>query len=262
MPHSPALFGSVESSPTEEKMLCKNCGAELAGTFCSSCGQDATETVVPLKTFIKQGVEDVLAFDFRYPRTLKALVNPGRLTVDYLGGKRVRYVPPLKFAFNASVLLFVVVALTAPDSAKVTLNSDVSEDLGYFAREYALMLTVGQLLVLPIWAGIIRLGFKRQKPLYLNHLTFALHFHSAVAVALVVISLLLYFLPLAIAGWFVAIFALWIYGPFLFISFKRVYQASWRKTLGFGFLAMITYIALLIVVSGILIGVGLQVLQS
>ena len=262
MSEHPIIIENAERSAPMERALCRNCGSELGGTFCSACGQDASETVVPLKTFVKQGVEDVIAFDFRYPRTLRALFNPGQLTADYLWGKRVRYVPPLKLAFNASVLLFIVVALTAPESAKVTLNSEISQDLGYFAREYALMLTVGQLFVLPIWASIVRLGFKKQKPLYLNHLIFTLHFHAAVAITLVVIALLLYVLPLVIAGWLVSLLVMWIYGPFLILSIRRVYQSSWQKTIGLGLLAMVSYIALLIVVSGLLIGLGLLVLES
>ena len=242
---------------SENKQLCSNCNAILTGRYCHACGQDSNEMIVPLKSFLKQGFEDVLSFDFRYPRSLKALLFPGRLTSRYLKGQRVGFVAPLKFAFNASVLLFAVIALFAPDTAQVTVNSDLSADLGYFARQYALWLTLGQLLVLPLWAGIVYLGFKKQKPLYLSHLIFALHFHTAVTLAFIICVLLLAFIPLQIAGWFILVILTWMYGPYLFVSLKKVYASNWKKTLLFGFVALFSYIALLAMVSTIIAAVAL-----
>ena len=236
---------------------CTNCDASLAGQFCSVCGQDSTETVVPLKTFFKQGFEDVLSFDFRYPRTLKALFFPGRLTSQYLKGQRVSFVNPLKFAFNASILLFATIALFAPEQAQVTVNSDLAADLGSFTREFALWLTFGQLLVLPVWAGIIYYGFRKQKPLYLSHLIFALHFHTAVSVAFIINTLFLALLPIQIAGWFILAIMAWIYGPYLILSLRQVYAATWKKTILYGLFALLSYMGLLVMVSTIVAAAAL-----
>lgn|GEM_PF-904892 len=249
---------TIDSKAHEEMvngdlLRCKNCESKLSGRYCSECGQDSTETIVPLKVFLKQGVEDIFSFDFRYPRTLKALLIPGRLTEDYLKGQRVKYAPPLKFVFNVSILLFIVVALTAPESSQVRVNSDLTADLGYFAREYALLITFSQLLVLPVWASLIKWMFKKQRPLYLNHLIFALHYHTAVSLVIILSALLFYFIPFQISGWLAVPVLFWIYIPYLMLSFHRVYNAGLWRSILFGLLSLIGYLTLLMIVS-ILIG--------
>ena len=241
---------------------CKNCESKLSGRYCSECGQDSIETIVPLKVFFKQGIEDILSFDFRYPNTLKALLIPGRLTEDYLKGQRIRYAPPLKFVFNVSILLFVVIALTAPESSQVKVNSDLSADLGYFAREYALLITFSQLLILPVWAFLLNWLFRKQRPLYLNHLIFALHYHTAVSVSIILSALLFYFFPLAISGWISVPLLFWIYIPYLIVSFQRVYGAGWWRSVFYGLVGLIGYLTLLLMVSTLVGAIALGVLEG
>ena len=264
---NPTQESIIDSSTHEELvsgdlLLCKNCETKLSGRYCSKCGQDSRETIVPLRIFLKQGIEDVFSFDFRYPRTLKALLIPGRLTEDYLKGQRVRYAPPLKFVFNVSILLFIVVALTAPESSQVRVNSDLTADLGYFAREYALLITFSQLLVLPVWASLIRWMFKKQKPLYLNHLIFALHYHTAVSLTIILSALLFFFMPIEISGWFAAPLLFWVYAPYLMLSLHRVYNAILWRSILFGILSLIGYLTLLLIVSILMGALALGVLEG
>ena len=100
---------------------CSDCGAEVAGNFCSNCGQAAHvhRTLLHLGEEILHGV---MHFDGRLWRTLPLLIlNPGRLTREWARGKRTRYVSPLAmFLFTLFVMFF---ALSFMPHQAVTLPS-------------------------------------------------------------------------------------------------------------------------------------------
>lgn len=100
---------------------CADCGAEVAGRFCSNCGQAAHvhRTLLHLGEELLHGV---MHFDGRLWRTLPLLiVNPGRLTREWVQGRRTRYVSPLAmFLFTLFVMFF---ALSFMPHQAVTLPS-------------------------------------------------------------------------------------------------------------------------------------------
>jgi hypothetical protein len=74
---------------------CLNCGATVSGAYCSNCGQKAH-----LHRSVFHAVEEFLHgithFDSKLWNTLPLLfVRPGKLTRDYVQGKRARYVAPV-----------------------------------------------------------------------------------------------------------------------------------------------------------------------
>jgi hypothetical protein len=99
---------------------CQNCGAALAGRYCSACGQKADVRIVSLGQLLAEAIADLYNFDSRMWRSLGMLVlKPGRLTRLYLGGKRARYTPPFRMYVVTSLTFFLVFALvralTPPD---------------------------------------------------------------------------------------------------------------------------------------------------
>ncbi len=93
---------------------CDNCGAGLTGPFCSRCGQESRDPArIGLGELVREWLGDVFTFDSRVLRTLWPLVRrPGVLTVEYLEGRRVRYVPPLRLFVFLSLVMFLVMGLT------------------------------------------------------------------------------------------------------------------------------------------------------
>lgn len=106
------IAGAIEK-PTgqagEHHATCADCGAEVAGNFCSNCGQAAHvhRTLLHLGEELLHGV---MHFDGRFWRTLPLLIiNPGRLTREWVQGKRTRYVSPLAmFLFTLFVMFFAL----------------------------------------------------------------------------------------------------------------------------------------------------------
>ncbi len=243
----------------KEQADCQNCGAEVTGRFCSACGQEATDTVMPFRSFLKQGVEDLLAFDFRYPRTLRGLLEPGELTANYLAGKRVPYSPPLRFAFNASILLLIAIALRLPESSGITTDSMAGDDLGFLAREYALVMALAQLVALPFWAVVLRLGFKQTQPLYLSHLIFALHYHTAVTVSVLFVVLVSFISPIQVYGALGILLLTIILGPYLILALRRTYEATWLRSLLLWSVNVFAYLLFVLMFAGFFTGLAVGV---
>lgn len=102
---------------------CENCGTVLQGGFCHVCGQHAHN---PLRSFAHAAEEVLESFwhlDGRIFRTLADLFVPGRIANRYLGGQRVRYLPPLRVFIILSVLTFFVGKLTLHTEANDTVDA-------------------------------------------------------------------------------------------------------------------------------------------
>lgn len=93
--------------------ICRNCGADLVGEFCHQCGQSARSLRRPFWTLVKESVETLFVMDGRVAQTLPALmVFPGRVSRDYLDGRRARFIPPFRLYVFASLIFFVLLPLT------------------------------------------------------------------------------------------------------------------------------------------------------
>ena len=88
---------------------CLNCGTELRGQYCGQCVQRATNRLISLWELIRDGFGDLLDIDSRLWRTLiPLLIRPGQLTLDYLQGRRARYMPPFRMYLVLSVVFFII----------------------------------------------------------------------------------------------------------------------------------------------------------
>ena len=95
-------------SPTPDG-VCSNCGTELSGPVCHSCGQSADEFHRPIWQLVSEIADGLFGFEGRLWRTVPAIVfRPGYVTRRYLGGVRMRYVQPFRLYLAASVLFFLV----------------------------------------------------------------------------------------------------------------------------------------------------------
>jgi len=105
---------------------CLNCGTPLQGPFCHYCGQPDKNFLRFFPVLLRELLEDFLDFDSRFMRTMKPLLfRPGKLTRDYLDGRRFRYTPPLRLYIFSSIACFFIVALLAGDA--IVFNGDGEE---------------------------------------------------------------------------------------------------------------------------------------
>lgn len=122
---------------------CLNCGTELKGPFCYFCGQPDRNFMRFFPALLRDMMEDLLDLDSRFMRTIKPLLfKPGRLTRDYMHGRRFRYAPPMRLYIFSSIVFFVLAAffsnnairLEAADGDVMVITSD-SEEAQHQAEE-------------------------------------------------------------------------------------------------------------------------------
>lgn len=91
---------------------CANCGTPLRGPYCHQCGQRARDRIAPLGPVLKDLLSETFNFDTRVFRTLAPLLTqPGRLTKEYIAGRRAEYVPPLRLFVFSSFVLFLLLGI-------------------------------------------------------------------------------------------------------------------------------------------------------
>ncbi|KCZ48003.1 MULTISPECIES: DUF3667 domain-containing protein [unclassified Hyphomonas] len=108
-----AALGGLTSGdhhPVTQGEPCRNCGGPVDARYCSRCGQLASNFHRPFFSLVMSSLADTFALDSRLWRSVPLLLfRPGRMTRNYLDGKRARYVPPFRLFLLASVLFFLTV---------------------------------------------------------------------------------------------------------------------------------------------------------
>jgi len=88
---------------------CLNCNAEVQGRFCQVCGQENLEPKETVWHFITHFFYDITHFDGKFFSTVKYLITkPGFLSKEYIAGKRVTYLHPVRMYVFTSAFFFIV----------------------------------------------------------------------------------------------------------------------------------------------------------
>lgn len=216
-----AAPASVAATPaaaaTPPVALCANCGRPLAGHYCHDCGQKA-HLHNRLSHLLEEMVEGIAHFDGRLWRTLPVLtLNPGRLSREWIAGRRARYVAPLHVFLFAVFLLFLVPTLTGhhilvgdghgqPAAIQFDKTSGAEQAPAYRALEKAGGKVLGNpqyygykieglayklsFMVVPISMGILALiAFRRRFTLY-DHAVVTLYGLGFTALLFTLVTLL------------------------------------------------------------------------
>lgn len=101
---------------------CQNCGHQVDHLYCSHCGQENTETRQPFYFLITHFIEDFVHYDNSLWHTIKNLFfKPGKITNEYLSGKRNSSVNPVKLYIFISFVTFFFIAII-PIKSSVDTN--------------------------------------------------------------------------------------------------------------------------------------------
>jgi len=133
---------------------CANCGTRRGdGEFCSGCGQRNRHGMLRARELTSDVFEQVMEWRLPWPRTMIDLCwRPGAVALDYVEGRRARYVNPVKYCF-------VIVAVAMAASA--LLQSQRSGDSAGDAYIVDLPGNVLALLAVPVQVAVLRLAFWR-----------------------------------------------------------------------------------------------------
>jgi hypothetical protein len=90
--------------------FCENCGANMTGPFCGQCGQHAVDYRRSFGRVFADILDSFLNWDSKFTMSLWLLMSrPWKLTIDFLSGKRVRHMHPLRLYLLISIAFFFAV---------------------------------------------------------------------------------------------------------------------------------------------------------
>lgn len=109
-------FNIVKFKPKQVKGLeCLNCGQPLIGNenFCSYCGQKNSTKELSFDRFLNNLFSGFFSFDSRFWRTfIPLLTKPGKVSKEFIEGKRVRFVNPFQLYLNVSIIFFLLLGIS------------------------------------------------------------------------------------------------------------------------------------------------------
>ncbi len=112
-----------------QQSVCSNCKAQLNGPYCAQCGQDSESTIKYFWLVMLHLLDDIFSFDSRASRTLwPLLTRPGFLTNEYILGRRVFYVPPLRLYLFISIIFFISLKFFAVSENASIINIRIDEN--------------------------------------------------------------------------------------------------------------------------------------
>lgn len=157
---------------------CLNCGTRVDGRFCSDCGQSASTGRLLTRDTFFDALAHVFQLDSQILRTLVGLTrSPGRVCAEYVEGRRIRYVAPLKYFLVAITLVILVNLATGFDPLEIApapgaeQAREVQREVASFALKH---LDLAVLLALPFFIGVVRLMFRRAGHTYAEVSVFVL----------------------------------------------------------------------------------------
>ncbi|HEX4681970.1 MAG TPA: DUF3667 domain-containing protein [Gemmatimonadaceae bacterium] len=105
----------VAASTAAWSTECLNCHAALNGPFCSQCGQRAVPPHPGVRDLAGEAFSEFTGWDGKFVETFKLLLtNPGAVTRQFIEGRRVRFISPVRLYLTMSVVYFLIAA-SAPN---------------------------------------------------------------------------------------------------------------------------------------------------
>lgn len=226
----PGAAGVTPAQSMAASNPCLNCGTNIQLSYCPECGQREIDSDPTLREFLHELAEELLHWDGKLFRTYRLLVTrPGELTREYLAGRRVRYISPLRVYLTCSVLFFFVgavvpqpqravvrhgrqgstqlglITITESDSAATIASLDsmaqhrklasriwgrhfgaAMRQRGLVTARMAAAIPKTMFVLVPLFAALVMLAFRRTRRRFPQHLAFALHVHAYLFLVLTV----------------------------------------------------------------------------
>jgi hypothetical protein len=100
-----------------KEKICLNCNAALHGRYCQVCGQENIEPKESVWHLVNHFFQDVTHFDGKFFSTVKLLLTkPGFLSREYMIGRRVSYLNPIRmYVFTSAIFFLIFFSISTKD---------------------------------------------------------------------------------------------------------------------------------------------------
>lgn len=282
----PGAAGLTPAHSLAASNPCLNCSTNVQLSYCPECGQHEIDSDPTLREFLHELAEEFLHWDGKALTTYRLLVvRPGELTREYLAGRRVRYISPLRLYLSCSVLFFFLSAVVPEKQVDaqgrevhrgaVQVGRSTSAELAepdslaahapmpqrlWFAHFARALRNPGELaasmqssipttmfVLTPLFAALIGVAYRVRRRRYPQHLAFALHAHAVLFLGLV-IMLAARLIPNPRAALSFDVLIVLAIAVHVVYAAKRVYEMDLVATIGRLAVAGVMYFAAFIAV--------------
>ncbi len=95
---------------------CLNCNhpLDISDKYCPNCSQINSTKKISFKDVIDEFFSSFISYDSKIRKTLAALIfKPGKITKEYINGKRVAYTNPFRFLLSLCIVYFLMLNCTS-----------------------------------------------------------------------------------------------------------------------------------------------------
>lgn len=99
-----------------KNLECLNCGYPFFGNeiYCPECGQKNQNDALSFKNFMSEVFQGFTSWDAKFWKTIVPLLTkPGKVSKEYIEGKRAKYTNPFRFYITTSIIFFLIVGLSS-----------------------------------------------------------------------------------------------------------------------------------------------------
>ncbi len=119
----------MSHSKIRKDKICLNCGTETTARYCPACGQENIEPKQSVWHLITHFFSDLTHFDGKFFITVKDLfAKPGYLSREYMAGRRVRYLDPIRMYIFTSAFFFLFF-LSIIDVKKIPAGNHIATEI-------------------------------------------------------------------------------------------------------------------------------------
>lgn len=240
-----------ETSQSDTRAGCPNCGADLTGKYCAACGQKKIDRRdLSIRRFFGHVLNELTDLQSnKVLRTLGALLfRPGVLTAEYLAGRKGFHIGPVRLYLTFSAIYFLFAWGTLSDirgggAVRMSRNRAViqmaqkrgvdpqivAERIQDRAERIAAVLRFLSVLVS---GGFLALLYFSTRRYYVEHLIFSFHYYSfdflcksLFAALFIIVAALGGKLPAMVLNFFYPVAFI-----YLLFALRRVYRQRWPLT--------------------------------
>jgi len=117
---------------------CLNCEhpLDVSDKYCPNCGQLNSTKKLSFTDFFEEFFANFFAYDSRFRRTLTAMLfHPGKISKDYIQGKRERYANPFRFYISVSIIFFIIWSFSNNIEDVGNIEKSISKDVQELSPE-------------------------------------------------------------------------------------------------------------------------------
>ncbi|TVZ15235.1 DUF3667 domain-containing protein [Maribacter sp. MAR_2009_72] len=117
---------------------CLNCGhpLDLSDKYCPNCSQANSTKKLSLLDFFEEYFTNILSYDSKILQTLTALLlRPGKITRDYIAGKRLSYTNPFRFLLSLAIIYFLLISISGEFENLNKFGSENKESIFNFQKQ-------------------------------------------------------------------------------------------------------------------------------